>query len=97
MTKGTISKGCFRGGGDKLSNEGNREQKTGSEAKVRIFSPDFQDFRENQAADTPTRTGDGPRRQPEKLSDEENRANKNRFINQDAENFSGKKGKRRRL
>ena len=54
-------------------------------------------LREIQAADTPTRTGDGSRRRAEKLSDDENRANKNRFISEGPEKKSGKKAKRRRL
>ena len=52
-------------------------------------------LREIPAVDTPTRTGDGSRRRAEKLSDDENCANKNRVVSEGPENFSGKKAKRR--
>ena len=55
-------------------------KKTGISGILRVF----------QAADTPTRTGNGSRRRAEKLSDDKNRANKNRFISDGPENFPEK-------
>ena len=73
------------------------KRKTGLLAKGRENSGIIRILREIQATDAPTRTGDGPRRQAEKLSDEENCANKNRFISEGPEKLSGKTAKRRRL
>ena len=65
--------------------------KAGSYAKVSKKSGTCGILQEIQAADTPTRTGDGSRRQVAKLSDDTNRANKNRFISESPEKNTGEK------
>ena len=50
-----------------------------------------------QAADTPTRTGNGSRQRAEKLSDDKNRTKKDWFVSDGPEKLSGKKAKRGRL
>ena len=61
-------------------------KKTGLEAQVR--KPFYGILRDIQAADTPARTGDESRRRAEKLSDENNRANKNWLISEGPEKNS---------